>query len=143
MTILLIVVILCLQMSITIKLLLLRTDTRLRYHYFRYGNKGVRYKLMKNRPMLMTHPSKNIHLLYIYIYQFYNCDPSLEQSMGYNQENNFVQTFNVVVSVITFLSENRIAILKETTNVYNICTHKCWGKYLNSCPSIGSHPRWV
>ena len=52
--------------------------------------------------MLMTHQSKSIHLLYIYIYQFYNCDTSLEQSMSYNHENNFVQSLNAVVSVITF-----------------------------------------
>ena len=44
MTILLIiVVVICHQMRITVKLsfiILLRTDTRLRYHYFRYVNKG-------------------------------------------------------------------------------------------------------
>ena len=68
-------------------------------------NKGVGYNLITNRPMLMTHQSKNIHLLYI-IYQFYNCDTSLEQSMSYTYENNFVQTLNAVVSVITFVGEN-------------------------------------
>ena len=58
------------------------------------------YNLIKNWSMLMTHQSKNIHLMYIY--QFYKCDTSLEQSMSYNHENNFVQTLNAVVSVITF-----------------------------------------
>ena len=53
----------------------------------------------------MTHQSKNIRLLYI-LYQFYNCDTSLEQSMSYNYENNLVQTLNDAVSVITFFGEN-------------------------------------
>ena len=110
MTILLIiiVVVLCLQMRITVKLSFIITfkDRQLRYHYFRYGYKGVGYNMIKNRPMLMAHQSKNIHLLHIYIYQFYNCDTSLEQSMSYNHENNFVQTLNAVVSIITFLFEN-------------------------------------
>ena len=49
-------------------MLALRTDTRLRYRYFRYENKGVGYNLIKkNRPMMMTHQFKNNNLLYIYI----------------------------------------------------------------------------
>ena len=60
----------------------------------------------KKRPNLMTHQSKNINLLYIYIYQFYNCDTFLEQSISYNYVNNFFQTLNAAFSVITFLVEN-------------------------------------
>ena len=49
-------------------MLALRTDTRLRYRYFRYVNMGVGYNLIKkNRPMMMTHQFKNNNLLYIYI----------------------------------------------------------------------------
>ena len=62
--------------------------------------------------MLMTHQSQTFHLLYIYIYQFYNCDTSLEKTMSYTYENNFVQTLNAVVSVITCLGENWIDLLK-------------------------------
>ena len=39
----------------------------LRYHYFRYVNKGGGVHLDKNRPNVMTHQSNNIILLYIYI----------------------------------------------------------------------------
>ena len=60
--------------------------------------------------MLMTQQSRNLYLLYIY--QYCNCDTSLEQSMSYNHENNFVQTVNAVVSVITFLGEKWIDLLK-------------------------------
>ena len=65
------------------------------------------YNLIQNRPMLMTHQSRNIHSLYVqYIYQLYKCETSLEQSMSYNYENNFVQTLNAAVSVITRVGEN-------------------------------------
>ena len=92
MTILLIivVVVICQQMRITVKLSFIHTYTRLRYHYFRYVNKGGGVYLdKKNRPNLMMHQSKNIHLLYIYtsstiVILF------LEQSMSYNYENSFV-----------------------------------------------------
>ena len=46
------------------------------------------------------------HINLLYIYQFYNFDTFLEQSMSYNYGNNFVQTLNAAFSVITFLVEN-------------------------------------
>ena len=55
----------------------------------------------------MTHQSKNINLLYIYISStIIYCDTFLEQSMSYHYKNNFVQTLNAAFSVITFLGEN-------------------------------------
>ena len=59
----------------------------------------------------MTHQSKNINLLYIYI-SVLQMRYFLEQSMSYNYENNFVQTLNAAFSVITFLVENWIDLLK-------------------------------
>ena len=75
--------------------------------------------------MLMKHHPKNIQLKYIYIYQFYNWVPSLEQSIGYNHENNFVHTLNAVFKVITFLGEN-------WADLYNIFKQQFRGAYLNA-----------
>ena len=63
------------------------------------------YTLIKNRPNLMTHSSKNINLSYIYISSTIAI-VFLEQSMRYNYENNFVETLNAAFSVITFLVAN-------------------------------------
>ena len=53
----------------------------------------------------MKYQSKNIHLLYIYRYQFYNCDTSLGHSISYNHEKKNFQTFNAVFSVITIFGK--------------------------------------
>ena len=73
MTILLaIVVVLCLQMTITVKLSFIVTwaYTRLRFTSDMEIGGGGGYNLITNRSMLMKHHPKNIKLLYIY--QFYN-----------------------------------------------------------------------
>ena len=65
----------------------------------------VAYNLITKSANVDDAPVKK-HSFMVHIYQFYNCDTSLEKSMSYNHENNFVQSLNAVVSVITYLCEH-------------------------------------
>ena len=88
------------------------------------------YNLITNQPMLMKHQAKNINLL-LHIYQFYNCDASFGQYIGYNHDNNFVQTLNAVFSVIIFWMKMESISGDKQPMYNNMLTQQLWDTYLN------------